>query len=217
MERSELAIVIPAWNEEKSIGRVVQSVVPFGIAIVVNDKSSDNTARCAQDAGADVVSHDVNKGYDGALNSGFKRASELGCKYIITFDADGQHDFNLIPAFCKFFEEGNDLVIGIRPKAARFGEFVFSIVTRIKFGLKDPLCGMKGYRTDVYNKRGFFDSCKSIGTELTIWALRNKYKFAQLPIPIHDRVGQSRFGRIIRANYMIITGMLRVLRVTKSK
>ncbi|NLD95016.1 MAG: glycosyltransferase family 2 protein [Fibrobacter sp.] len=217
MERSELAIVIPAWNEEKSIARVVQSVLLYGIAIVVNDKSSDNTAQYAQDAGANVVNHIVNKGYDGALNSGFKRASELGCKYIITFDADGQHDFKLIPTFCKLFEEGNDLVVGIRPKAARFGEFVFSVVTQIRFGLKDPLCGMKGYRIEVYNKRGFFDSCKSIGTELTIWALRNKYKLAQLPIPIHDREGQSRFGKIIRANYMIITGMIRVLRVTKER
>ena len=85
MDKYQIAIVIPAFNEEATIFNVVQSVKKYGAVIVVDDASTDETKKIAKNAGAIVVSHQKNKGYDGALNSGFAKADELNYKAIIRF------------------------------------------------------------------------------------------------------------------------------------
>jgi glycosyltransferase involved in cell wall biosynthesis len=208
MDRSKLAIIIPAFNEEKTVSIVVNKVKPFGIVIVVNDASTDNTAAIAEKAGAVVVSHSQNKGYDGALNAGFLKANELGCSYAITFDADGQHEASIISDFIELFERKVDLVLGMRPKLARISEHVFYYYTRLAFGIRDPLCGMKGYNLAIYRERGWFDSYGSIGTELALWAIKNKYKYEQLAVPIFPRIGTPRFGRVFKANMKIFKALI---------
>lgn len=208
MDRSEVAIIIPAYNEETSIGRVVQNTLQYGNVIVVNDCSKDKTAEIAEKSGAIVISHSVNKGYDGALNSGFAKANELDCKYAITFDADGQHDSKLIKCFLDFFENGTELVLGMRSKPARLMEYIFGIYTSLRFGIKDPLCGMKAYCMSIYRRKGAFDTYQSIGTELALWAAKNNAKVIQKPIPIYNREGVPRFGRLLNANLKIFRAML---------
>ena len=83
MVKYKVAIVIPAFNEEATISNVVQSVKEYGIVVVVNDASSDKTKQMAESAGAIVINHKDNKGYDDALNSGFKKAKELKCDAVI--------------------------------------------------------------------------------------------------------------------------------------
>ncbi len=94
MDRSRVAIVIPALNESLTIKGVVELASKYGIPIVVDDGSIDDTSNLALIAGGVVVSHEYTRGYDAALNSGFKKASEIGCDLIITLDADGQNDLN---------------------------------------------------------------------------------------------------------------------------
>jgi len=204
MERSEIAIIIPSWNEAKTIGKVVRDVLDIATPIVVNDCSKDATAFEAEAAGAVVVSHKVNKGYDGALNTGFAKAVESGFKYAITFDADGQHDSKLLKEYISRFESGMDLILGVRPRPARFAEHLFAFYTNLRFGIKDPLCGMKGYRLSIYTARGWFDSYGSIGTELALWAIRRGYKTCQIPVPISLREDAPRFGMSAKANWKII-------------
>ena len=76
--RFNVAIVIPAFNEELTIIDVIQAVKMYGIVIVVDDASTDSTRILAIDAGATVISLDENKGYDGALNIGFAKADLIG-------------------------------------------------------------------------------------------------------------------------------------------
>ena len=204
LDKSELAIIIPAWNEERTIADVVSNVSQYGIAIVVNDCSTDATAEKAQLAGADLVNHKTNKGYDGALNSGFSRAAALGCRYAITFDADGQHDFRLLPTYIDRLENNHDMVLGVRPKPARIVEHLFAWYTRIRFGIRDPFCGMKGYRLTLYAERGHFDSHASVGTELALWAARRGKKFTQVDVPISQRQDVARFGRKFSANMKLL-------------
>ena len=83
MDRSDIGLVIPAYNEAATIKEVVVAAADYGTPIVVNDCSSDDTAALAEEAGAVVVTHKTNRGYDGALNSGFIKADELGCQYIV--------------------------------------------------------------------------------------------------------------------------------------
>jgi len=207
LERSQVAIIIPAYNEANTIARVVENVNSYGRVIVVDDCSHDNTSLLAEQAGAVVVKHSVNKGYDAALNSGFAEAKRLSAQYAITFDADGQHDKSFISTFLSHLQQGNDLVLGVRPNKARLAELVFSIYTRLRFGFFDPLCGMKGYRMNLYEELGHFDSYKSIGTELSLYGLRKGKAFVQILIPIKEREDQPRFGRIFSANLRIFRAM----------
>ena len=208
MDRLNIGIVIPAFNEEKTIVSVINEVIPFGIPIVVNDGSTDRTAPKALNAGATIVNHQINTGYDAALNSGFLKAIELNCQIIITFDADGQHKSTLIKSFLKEINNGADVVIGIRNKRARITEIIFSWVAKALWKIEDPLCGMKAYRSLVYKDLGHFDSYKSIGSELSIFAAKNKYWISQIPVSISDRIDKPRLGSIFSSNYKIFRAII---------
>ena len=177
MEKLKIAIIIPAFNEENTISRVINSIKSYGIPIVVNDASTDRTETVANDAGAIVINHIHNEGYDKSLDSGFKKADALNCNYVVTFDADGQHDSNAIPLFINELKNGFDLVLGFRTKKQRFSELLFSFFTRNRLGWRDPLCGMKGYNIKLYKELGYFDSYNSIGTELAFFGILNGYSF----------------------------------------
>ena len=96
---ARVAIVIPAFNEEEAISAVVSGISAYGTAIVVNDGSTDNTQQVAAAAGALVVSHEVNRGYDNALATGLAKAVAEQFDFAITLDGDGQHEPVLIESF----------------------------------------------------------------------------------------------------------------------
>src|SRR6185437_9628914 len=124
---SNVAIVIPAYNEAKTIGRVIETVSQFGAVYVVSDGSTDDTAGVAKLKGANVIVNQRNLGYDGTIDHGFKVAAlDPNIQFFITMDADGQHDPSVIPQFIAQWSQGNELVLGVRPAPARFGERVFA-------------------------------------------------------------------------------------------
>jgi len=208
MARSRVAIVIPAFNEASTIASIVNVGRDYGNPIVVNDCSTDLTAPIAEASGALVLNHTVNQGYDGALNSGFKEAARLKYDFIITLDADGQHDPSLLRTIIDLLEGGSPLVLGVRSSRARISEHIFSIYTRIRYGVLDPLCGMKGYNREVYDAVGYFDSYKSIGTELTLRAVSSNVRFSQVKFIVNDRFDAPRFGGLLAANLKIIRALL---------
>jgi glycosyltransferase involved in cell wall biosynthesis len=208
-----VGVVIPALNEARSVGGVVRQVVPYGTPIVVDDGSVDATAELAAQAGAEVVKHPGNQGYDRAIESGFARAAELGCAIVVTMDADGQHNPDLLRQFIAAVMQGADVVVGIRDRRQRLAETLFAWVARRRWGICDPLCGMKAYRLAVYQRLGHFDSYRSIGTELALFAAAKGYKVAQVPVATRPREGHSRFGRVIRGNWLILRAMLQALAI----
>lgn len=202
-----VGIVIPAFNEADTIEAVVRQSAVFGTPIVVDDGSTDNTGLIAHGAGAIVVRNERNLGYDCSLNNGFRRAAELNSDIVITIDADGQHDTQSIKKCIELLDEGADIVVGVRNKCQRFSEYCFAFVARMRYGLQDPLCGFKGYRMTVYHALGHFDSYGSIGTELALFGVQNRFAFRQLPVVVRDRQGHPRFGQGLRANYKIIRSL----------
>jgi len=200
-------LVIPALNESATIAAVVAGAVQYGVPIVVDDGSTDDTGARAEAAGAIVVRHPLNRGYDVAINSGFIRAEELGCQYVVTLDADAQHDPTTVAKFVMELEAGADVVVGHRDRRARIGELLFAIVATVRFGMRDPLCGMKAYRLSIWKELGHFDSYGSVGTELALYAARRGKRITQLPVPTRDRVDSPRFGRRFRANHRILRAL----------
>uniref|UniRef100_A0A6M3K1X6 Putative glycosyltransferase n=1 Tax=viral metagenome TaxID=1070528 RepID=A0A6M3K1X6_9ZZZZ len=109
-----MLIIIPAYNEEANIGRIVRQCRLHGRVVVIDDGSGDLTAAKAIDAGAHVISHGRNRGYGQALQTGYEYALKNGHNVLVQLDADGQHDPKYIPAFVREINKGADVVIGSR-------------------------------------------------------------------------------------------------------
>jgi glycosyltransferase involved in cell wall biosynthesis len=107
--------LIPAYNEAAHIAQVVYGASVNVPILVVDDGSTDDTARLAEAAGASVVRHSMNRGKGAALLTGFTCALEHDYEAVVTLDADGQHDPTEIPTFLDAFRRGaGDLIIGRR-------------------------------------------------------------------------------------------------------
>jgi len=105
---SETAIVIPLYNEESVIGdvlREIQQQYPDFAIVVVDDCSIDRSYQSACLKGVYLLRHVVNLGQGAALQTGIEYAAQLGCKYAVTFDSDGQHDPLDIRPFIDFRSE----------------------------------------------------------------------------------------------------------------
>ena len=211
MVRSSTAIIIPAFNEEKNIGSVILDAKSYGDVIVIDDFSQDKTKKIAQQLGAKVITHTLNQGYVKALNTGFSFASSLNYDFLITLDADGQHDPDMLLYFQKALEKGADCVLGYRDQKQRFSEVLFSVFTKAKWGIFDPLCGMKGYRLDLYLELGYFDKHNLIGTELMLFAAKNRSEIIQVPVKQRSRMGKSRFGGSFSGNFKILKALLKFI------
>ena len=202
------AIVIPAFNEEASIERVVASVRGYGTPIVVDDGSSDRTGPLAAAAGATVVRQD-NAGYDAALASGFAKADAIGTDIIITIDADGQLDPAAISLALDRLADGRvDMVLGVRDSgAARWSESLFNLYARLRFGVPDILCGLKAFRTESYRRHRDSMNRNSIFTALALALLRRGTSFALVPVAVRPRDGEARFGASLNAELRIVRAL----------
>ena len=115
--KDNIWIVIAAYNEEKRIGDVVSSIARNGYAhiIVADDGSRDATGIVAENAGAVVLRHIVNRGQGAALKTGMDFAVKNAAEIIVTFDADGQHHAEEIESLTKLIEAGDvDVCLGSR-------------------------------------------------------------------------------------------------------
>jgi glycosyltransferase involved in cell wall biosynthesis len=112
------AAVVPAYDAEPHLAAVIEAIgktLPKNQIIVIDDGSTDKTNETARTAGVVVVHHQVNQGKGAALSSGAEKAIELGMDYIVTLDADGQHDPAEIPRFIEHAQKtGADIIVGNR-------------------------------------------------------------------------------------------------------
>lgn len=118
MDKSRVLVIIPAYAEERSIGRVIKEVrenFPGVDVVVIDDGSSDGTAKLAREAGATVLCHTVNLGPGAATQTGYKYAVRHSYELVVQLDGDGQHDPRSITDLLNVLEnESCDLVIGSR-------------------------------------------------------------------------------------------------------
>ena len=166
---SEIAVILPAWNEGGHIGAVLASIPDFvRHVIVVDDASSDNTAlrvqECAEiDTRIVLVQHKRNQGVGGAMLSGFRKALELDADLIIKMDADGQMPAALLPQLLlplirgeADYTKGNRFhdfrALASMPKVRRAGNMMLSFLTKCAVGYWscfDPCNGFVAIRGEV--------------------------------------------------------------------
>ena len=191
-----ITIGIPAFNEEKNIGKVIISLKKIVNDIIVcDDGSTDLTKEIAEGLGAKVISHKKNMGYGEAIKSIFNEAKKNETDILVTFDADGQHRSEDIKSLTKpIIDQQAEIVIGSRflknetnmPNYRKVGVKVLTKVTNmsIKENLTDSQSGLRAYHKKVLQNINLTDSGMGISTEILIKGHQNKLKIVEVPIKI---------------------------------
>lgn len=211
----KIVAIIPAFNEDATVARVIREVRTYVHEIVVvDDGSHDNTYLESKNAGAVVVRHAHNKGYGTSMEDGFREAVRRDATVMLTFDADGQHRAEDIPSIIQPIIAGEtDISIGRRIEGRRhLAESLFALYTKFRFHVPDPLCGLKAYHRKVYTRIGHFETVESIGTQLMIESVARGFRFQVIPVHISERKDNSRFyAQNLRANWKIFKAFWKVL------
>jgi glycosyltransferase involved in cell wall biosynthesis len=222
----ELSVFFPTYNEEKNIEKVVgdakkvlEEIAEKWEIIIVEDGSKDKTPEVSDkiaktDDRINVVHHKPNRGYGGALKTGYSNAKY---EWVAFADSDGQFDFSEITKFIKKQKEtGADLVLGIRtnradPLMRKLFTFVWSkLLPRILLGLKvtDYSCGFKLVRKKVYDSvLPLVGEEKVTQIEMLTKAQRAGFKFAEVGVSHYPR----KFGHQTGADIKVILRSMRDL------
>ena len=219
-------ITIPAYNEEKSIGKLLSRIKKsisrprhdrFNV-LVVDDGSKDKTAYIAKKSGAIVYSHPKNYGLADTFRTEIEKALELGADAIVHIDADMQYNPEEMPKLISEIKNGYDLVLGSRfkgkieymPFIKRLGNIWFSkIVSEItNLQISDAQTGFRAFTRKVA-ERIPITSNHTYTQEQIIRAAKQKFRIKEVPIYFAKRDGKSRlignpFGYAIRALINII-------------
>ena len=199
-----VTVILPAYNEEVSIGSVVLLTRFYADkVIVVDDGSSDRTAEIARKAGAEVIIHEVNTGKGGALKTGFGAAAGMGADVVVTMDSDGQHNPSEIPKLVAPIIEGDaEMVNGSRylngldkntPAYRRVGQTVLDRFTNINSGLKitDSQSGFRAFAASTIDIFRFNANGMAIESEMIADAGKAGLRITEVDIGVRYDVGCS--------------------------
>ena len=215
---SRTAVVIPAFNAAHYLEAVVDTTsrfIPCSRIIVVDDGSADGTHEVALRSGVTVLQHSENRGKGIALNTGILGAAEMGMDYVITMDADGQHNPLEIPRFLeKELETGADIIVGNRMADRKNmpGDRVFAnratswfVSARTGVQIPDSQNGYRLIRTSLYTSLKIKSKRYAAESEILIRAARSGAKVEWVPVEtiygteessVHPVVDTLRFLRM---------------------
>jgi|TARA_Y100000294_G_scaffold176143_1_gene197813 GT2 family glycosyltransferase len=155
LQKHEIVILIPCFNEEKTIIKICKKAKKFGKVFIIDDKSTDNTKILLKKEKIYFLSNKENLGYENSLIKGFRHIFKnfKKTKYILTMDADGELPVKNIPKIINMIKRKKyDLIVGKRSNFNRFSENLLDKIFRSKFGLKDPISGFKLYKLKSLKK-----------------------------------------------------------------
>ena len=232
MNKKELLIIMPAYNEGQNIRRVLEQLEQLEMSsvadiLVINDASTDSTNWIVKEMQYPMISQLFNMGYGCALQTGYKYAVRRGYKYVIQMDGDGQHDVCNIPVIYEKLKEADedgsypDIVLGARFRKdsadfpvsvlKKFVYWLFRIMIQLfaKKKLSDPTTGLQGLSRKAflyYSKYDHFDD-KYPDANMLILMLLINFKVVEIPAVMHARTA----GKSMHSGLKPIWYMLRVL------
>ncbi len=217
-DTTRLSIIIPAKNEAAVIGDVVssvRSVYKNAEILVIDDGSTDDTARLARDSGAQVVTHPVSLGNGAAIKAGARAASG---DVLVMMDGDGQHKAEDIPSLIEKLDGGFDMVIGARNSGSHAGigrlaaNGLYNVFASMISGhrILDLTSGFRAVRADLFKKflyllpNGF-----SYPTTITMAFLRSGFPITFVSIKADNRIGKSHI-RPIRDGFRFLAIIFKI-------
>jgi glycosyltransferase involved in cell wall biosynthesis len=189
----QIAVVIPSYNEEPSIGWLVGQIRKSGLrVVVVDDGSKDKTAIIAEQQGAQVIRHRRNQGKGACLKNGLAFLKKEGFEFALMMDGDGQHRPEDIANFLSALEKTDaDLIIGnrmhdtaqmptVRKITNRFMSWLISSICGQN--IPDTQCGFRLIRLSLFGQMQLASNNYEIESEMLILASRLKAKIASIKI-----------------------------------
>jgi len=210
---TKFTVVIPAYNEEDGIAEIANRVLSvrqplqeIGIddleLLVVDDGSSDRTVEIARSIeGVTIVQHPQNRGYGGALKTGFSQASG---ELIGFLDADGTYPPEYFPQLCQAALNGADLVVGSRrggaeshmPPMRKLGNFIWSNLLTILGNqrIQDPASGMRVFKRAILDQVYPLPYGLNLTPVMSTRAVHEGVLYKEIPIPYAERMGRSKLS-----------------------
>ena len=212
-------VIIPAYNEEKSLERTIKDIkenAPEFDYIIVNDCSTDETLELCREKRFSYLNLPVNLGIGGAVQTGYRYAYYHGYDIAVQFDGDGQHDASFLNWMAEVLNKtGADMVIGSRfidkkgfqsSVLRRMGIKYFSILIKILTGkiITDPTSGMRMINRKLLKKFTEEYPKDYPEPESVVTALSEKYKVTEIPVIMNEReAGVSSISLRSGVYYMI--------------
>jgi len=193
----KIAIGLPAFNEEKNIGKIIAKLLEKSYSVIVcNDGSSDSTGLIAEKMGVITINHKRNLGYGASIQSLFKKAKEENVDFLVTFDSDGQHSIEDIEKVLKpILDNSADLVIGSRfldktvEKIPKYRKIGIKAITKLSSvgsnqNIQDSQSGFRAYNKTCLEKISPSDNGMGVSTEILIKANHSNLRIKEIPINI---------------------------------
>ncbi|MGC9069381.1 MAG: glycosyltransferase family 2 protein [Thermoprotei archaeon] len=210
---TDIIAILPAFNEEETIAKVILKTQKYvDKVIVVDDGSSDMTAAISEKLGALVVRHNENLGKGAAIKTGFEVAKSLNCNIVVTLDADGQHDPDDIPHIIEpLLKDEADIVIGSRNKSSipfhrKLGNKLLNSITNIASGttISDTQSGFRAYSRKALEILEIKDHGIGIESQLIIDAMEKKLRIKEVPINVKYGKKTSTYNFFRHGTYVIL-------------
>jgi len=215
---------IPAYNEEKTIAKVILHAQKYvDVVIVCDDGSKDLTAEIAQKLGAIVIRHEKNMGYGAAMKALFEKARTLNADLLLTLDADGQHDAREVPKLIQpIVEKKADVVIGSRflvknevvPLYRRFGIKVLTKMTNGSGGnntITDGQCGFRAYGRKAIEGLALDEDGFGISAEVLMKAGALGLVVTEVPVEVGYRGLETSTHNPLRHGLGVIATIMRLV------
>ena len=194
MVKSKVLIIIPAYNEEKKIKKVIEKCLKYSkYVLAIDDGSKDNTSKEIEKTKAISFPNKTNKGKGYSLRKGFRYSIKNKFDIVVTLDADGQHNPKFIPKLVKGIEQGYDIVIGTRrkrhssmPKRRRTSNFVLSLVfsAASRTWIKDTQSGYRAINVKALKSLKLKTAGYETESEILMKLGRRGAKFGKIIIPV---------------------------------
>ena len=228
MKKSDILLIIPAYNEQENIERVVENIrthYPQYDYVVINDGSADDTSGICHRRGYNVIDHPVNLGLAGAFQTGMKYAFYKGYDCAIQFDADGQHRPEYIGKMYEAMKEGFDVVIGSRfvtekkPFTSRMvGSRLISLAIKAASGLSltDPTSGMRLYSRNI---------CRDLAANIdygpepdTISYLAKKgVRIREVQVEMDERIAGASYLNLTKSLWYMLRMLISILVIQNAR
>lgn len=194
----DVFVVIPARNEQDTLGQVIRDAQRFAETIVlVDDHSTDATRHVAHDHGAAIIELTQRTGYGAAISAGLQYSRQRGCSTAITLDADGAHDPADIPGLYRVHQDEQcGLTIGNRfarnaptlPSTKKWANYLASYLVGQIFNveLDDVACGLRAYSPSFLQTLSDSEPLNGFGfvCDLFAAAVRGKHKICCFPVDV---------------------------------
>jgi len=201
----ELTVLIPTYNEINNLNKILKYNYNF---LVIDDCSDDGTEQLLKKKKIKYIRNSKNIGYEKSLIKRLSYLKNKKIKYVCTLDGDGEHPINEVKKIYSLAKKNKiDLIICNRKSKNRLLENILSILFWIRFGVKDPLSGMKMYYMPKLKKSINKINKNSFLVDIVKIFIDRNYKILNYEITTKQKIGKSKVGH----NLSVQLKMLKIL------